>query len=546
MRRKWLIPIIATVMISMGLVSAYQSSGRLFEISKNLEIFVNLYKEINTFYVDEVDPGKLMRTGVDAMLETLDPYTNYISESQVERYRFMSEGRYHGIGALIDLVNGAFLVTEPFEDSPAYEAGLRAGDILLSVDGQPLEGKTIDELGVYLRGAPNTTFNVLVNRPGVSEPISMDITRNDIDVPNVPHYTLVDKDYAYVNLTTFTANASRNIANAIREMKRENPEFKGVILDLRDNGGGLLREAVSISNLFIPKGEEVVTTRGKVKDWDQAFNTTSNPTYEDVPVVVLVNGQSASASEIVSGVMQDLDRGVLVGQRTFGKGLVQNTKEVGYNSRVKITTAKYYIPSGRCIQSVSYSDGSPMDIPDELRGKFKTRGGRTVLDGGGVTPDVVMDPARRSPFVAHLFNEYITFDFVTEWVMGKDSIAGPEEFHFTDYDDFVKYAADRLENYRSESELALEELKESLLEEFDDKTAASEIKSLEKKIKKNTVEELERHKAEIIEELERDIVTRFHHQKGKIKYNLKADPEVKEAVSILADPARYNSILKVQ
>jgi len=546
MRKKWLLPIVATLIISMTLISAHQSSSRLFEISKNLEIFFNLYKEINTYYVDEVDPGKLMRTGVDAMLETLDPYTNYISESQVERYRFMSEGRYHGIGALIDLVNGEFVVTEPFEDSPAYDAGLRAGDILLSVDGQPLDGKTIDELGVYLRGAPNTSFNVLISRPGKTENLSLDITRNDIDVPNVPHYTLVDKDYAYVNLTTFTANASRNIANAIREMKRENPEFKGIILDLRDNGGGLLREAVSISNLFIPKGEEVVTTRGKVKDWDQSFNTTGNPTYEDTPIVILINGQSASASEIVSGVIQDLDRGVLVGQRTFGKGLVQNTKEVGYNSRVKITTAKYYIPSGRCIQSVSYADGSPMDIPDELRAQFKTRGGRTVLDGGGVTPDVVMSPPKMSPFVAHLFDSYITFDFVTEWVMGRDSIAGPEEFRFTDYDAFVKYASGRLENYRSESELALEDLKESLLLEFDDKTAASEIKSLEKKIKKNTLTELERYKAEIIEELERDIVTRYHHQKGKIKYNLKADPEVKEAVAILADPVRYKSILKVK
>jgi carboxyl-terminal processing protease len=540
-----LVPVISLVSLVV-LTGAFHSGGRLFEISKNLEIFVNLFKEINTYYVDEVDPSKIMKTGLDAMLETLDPYTNYISESQVERYRFMSEGKYHGIGALIDVVNNQFVLTEPFESSPAYKAGLRTGDILLEIDGQSLEGKNIDELGVFLRGAPNTSFKARVQRFGVKMPLDFTVTRSDIDIPNVPHYTLVDNDFAYVNLTIFTENAAGNIANAIREMKRENPQFKGIILDLRDNGGGLLREAVSISNLFIPKGEEVVSTKGKVKDWDQSFKTTGNPTYEDTPVVVLVNGQSASASEIVSGVMQDLDRGVLIGQRTFGKGLVQNTKEIGYNSRVKITTAKYYIPSGRCIQSVAYKDGEPIDIPDNERSVFKTRNGRPVLDGGGVTPDIIMTPKKKHPFVKYLFDQYITFDYVTQWASGKDSITDPENFKFTDYADFVKFASKRLEGYESESELLIKELRTSLNGEFSEDFASSDIKSLEKKVKKNIPSELERHRVAIIEEIERDIITRFYYQKGKIKYNLKTDPEVKEAVAVLKDSNRYKKILSAK
>lgn len=548
MKRRWFGSILTVSVLVISLLAFdYSRSGRLFEISKNLEIFINLYKEVNTNYVEEIDPGKLMKVGVDAMLETLDPYTNYIAESQVEQYRFMSEGRYHGIGALIDIIDGDFVVIEPFEDSPAYEADVRAGDIILKVDGTSIMGKNMDEFSALMKGAPKTEVVLTLQRPGIDTSIDATLIRSDIDVPNVPHYDLVDNDFAYVNLTTFTPNASGNIAKALRDMKRDNPDFKGVILDLRNNGGGLLQEAVRICNLFISKDMEVVSTRGKVKDWDRSFKTTSNPTYEDIPIVVLINDRSASASEIVSGVIQDYDRGVLVGKRTYGKGLVQNTKEVGYNSRVKVTTAKYYIPSGRCIQSVSYKDGEPLDIPDSLRGQFKTRAGRLVLDGGGVAPDIKMDDEISAPFIDYLVDNYIIFNYVTNWVKDKDSIESPEEFVFNDFEAFKKYALDYTKDFKPESEVLLEELKTVIEKEYNnDKSMQSSIQKLEKQIHKTALLELEKYKTQLIGKIEEDIIKRFYYQKGHIKYTLKEDPWVVEAVNVMKDKERYQKLLQIK
>ena len=548
MSRKWLYGAIMICVVAVGLSSyTLNRSGRLFEISKNLEIFINLYKEVNTNYVEDIDPSKLMKVGIDAMLETLDPFTNYIAESQVEQYRFMSEGRYHGIGALVNVINGEFVVTEPFEESPAYDAGIKAGDVILEIDGLPLVDLNMDEFSAIVKGAPNTEVAVKMRRHGNGEVYETVVVRSDIDIPNVPHFDLIDNDYAYVNLTTFTPNASGNIAKALRDMKRENPEFKGIILDLRDNGGGLLQEAVRICNLFIPKDLEVVSTRGKVKDWDRSFKTTSNPTYEDLPIVVLVNERSASASEIVSGVLQDYDRGVLIGRRTYGKGLVQNTKEVGYNSRVKVTTAKYYIPSGRCIQSVSYEDGEPLDIPDSLRGQFKTRAGRLVLDGGGVAPDILMDEDLSAPFIDFLNDSYIIFNYVTEWTQKHDSIAGPTEFVFEDFDKFKSYALKFTDDFESESEAILTELRDIIREEYgDDKSMLSSLQKLEKQLQKTAALELEKYKAVLISQIEEEIIKRYYYQKGRIKYTLKEDPWVVEATNILKDQKKYSKILEAQ
>ncbi|MCI5083427.1 MAG: S41 family peptidase, partial [Saprospiraceae bacterium] len=405
--------LVVITVLGMSTTMGGPKSDKYFEMIKNIEIFTNLYKEINTYYVDEVDPGKLMRIGLDAMMESLDPYTNYISESDIEGYRYLTEGKYNGIGARSKKMGDYITITELYKDQPADKAGLRPGDQIMEIDGNDTKGKTGDAINALLRGFPGTTVNLKVRRPGVEAPIQLTLTRGEVEVPNVPYYGMVSNDIGYISLTTFTRNAGRNVADALKALKKDNPALKGVIFDLRDNGGGLLNEAVNISNIFIPKGQVVVKTKGKVKDWDMSFRTTSTPVDTEIPLVVLINNRSASASEIVSGVMQDYDRGVLLGQRSYGKGLVQNTKDIGYNAKLKLTTAKYYIPSERCIQSVEYEDGEPVDIPDERRSKFKTQNGRTVLDGGGVKPDVTVKKPSDAGVIKSLIDQNLIFDFVT-------------------------------------------------------------------------------------------------------------------------------------
>lgn len=520
------------------------SGGRLFEISKNLELFLNVFKEVNANYVDEIDPGKLMKTGIDAMLESLDPYTNYITETQVERFRFQQDGRFHGIGAIVDLVNGQFTIIEPHKDSPAYRAGLRAGDKILAIDGKTLQGLSMDEFAAVIKGAPNTAVNLQILRSDGKTKEDISIQRSDVEVPNVPHSEIVADGIAYINLTTFTQNASENIAKAYRNLKEKSGPIKGLILDLRDNGGGLLHEAVKISNLFLPPGMEVVSTRGKIKEADQQYKTTTQPLAPDVPLVVLINEKSASASEIVSGVMQDYDRGVLIGQRTYGKGLVQNTKEVGYNSRVKVTISKYYIPSGRCIQSVEYKDGEPVQIPDSLRAVFKTRAGRKVLDGGGVAPDIPMNIQPPSPFTQFLVKNYHVFNFVTQYLNGKDLDIDPKTYKFTDYEQFSSYVLKQNPTFHTESHEILNKLKNQMQAESLMSFAESELKSLEKKLNIPIKSELERNKHELTKEIEREIITRVHYQPGKIQYNLKEDQHVIAAIQLFKQPEKYKKLLQ--
>jgi carboxyl-terminal processing protease len=518
--------------------------GRLFEISKNLELFMNVFKEVNSNYVDEIDPGKLMKTGIDAMLGTLDPYTNYISESQIERYRFEQDGIYHGIGTTIDLVDGFFTLIEPHKDSPAYRAGLKAGDKIIEVDGKKTQGLTMDEFAVILKGAVNTNITLTVLKPNSKTPEKVEVTRSEVEIANVPYSDFVADGVAYINLTTFTQNASGNISKAYKELKEKNKNLKGLILDLRNNGGGLLREAVLISNLFLPQGQEVVFTKGKMKETDQSYKTTQAPMDLDIPIVVLINGKSASASEIVSGVIQDYDRGVLIGQRTYGKGLVQNTKEVGYNSRVKITISKYYIPSGRCIQSVEYKDGEPLHIPDNQRAVFKTRAGRKVLDGGGVAPDIALNPAEKSPFTNFLSSKYHIFNYVTQYLSQKNPDVDPVSFKFLDYDDFMSYIIKLNPKFTSESHAQLTKLKETMQEEKYLAVVESEIKSIEKKLNGPLKTELEKSKHEIVREIEREIITRIHYQKGKIQYNLKEDAEVTAAIQLFNQSDKYKKLLQ--
>lgn len=533
----------ALVILMLSIATTFKTDhGKYFEISKNIEIFTNLYKEINTFYVDDLDPGKLMRTGVDAMLESLDPYTNYISESEIEGFRYITEGKYNGIGALSRKIGDYVTITELYKDQPADKASLKVGDQLVAVDGKNVVKKSTDDVNNILRGFPGTEVELTIRRPGKDGDFKINLTRDEVKVPNVPYSGMISDEVGYIALTTFTRNAGKNVASALQTLKDENPNLKGVVFDLRGNGGGLLTEAVNVSNVFIPKGELVVTTKGKVKDWDRSFKTLNKPIDQDIPLVMLINNNSASASEIVSGVIQDLDRGVLLGQRSYGKGLVQNTRDVGYNSKVKLTTAKYYIPSGRCIQGVSYEDGEPINIPDEERAKFTTRNGRTVLDGGGVKPDLKVDKDGDSDILKKLRKEFLIFDYVTEYTLKNEPIADATGFHFTKFDDFLAFLKERNFDYDTKTENLLAKLKEHADE--DGYLVESDIDILENKIITAKKNDLEKHKDVIIDLIEKEIAGRYFYQRGKIEIGLRNDLEIKEAISLLKDGSKYDSLLQ--
>ncbi len=475
MQRSKIFFVVVLILVGFAFI---ESNTKQFEISKNLEIFANLYKELNTNYVDDLDPSKLMRTGIESMLGTLDPYTNYISEADIESYRYMAEGKYDGIGARVLKMGDYVTIVEPYEEGPAMKAGLLAGDQILAVDGRDAKGKKTDEVEDILRGFPGTDVTLTMKRPGQKESWDVVVKRDEVTVKNVPHFSMLSEDIGYVVLTTFTSNAGRNVADAIQQLKNENPNMRKLVFDLRDNGGGFLREAVSISNLFIPRDEVVVTTRGKVKDRDRSFKTKESPMVPDMPVVVLTNKWTASASEIVSGVLQDLDRGVIIGQRTYGKGLVQNTVDLEYNAKLKLTTAKYYIPSGRCIQSVSYSEGEPLDIPDSERAKFKTRGGRSVLDGGGITPDVKIDDRSKSSIVSFLEKNNLIFHYVTEYYQSHPTIPEPGDFHFEEFDEFVEFVKSKNLEFKTKTETELEELQEAAKADHLEGVVQEQIKSM--------------------------------------------------------------------
>lgn len=515
--------------------------NKYFEIIKNLEIFTNAYKEINHGYVDELDPGKLMRSGMDAMLGGLDPFTNYISETDIEGYRYLYDGRYNSVGAEAKQMGDWVVITEIFEDSPAHKSGLKVGDAILTVDGQSAKGRSKDDVMAFLRGVPGTKIDLEVKRPGEGKNQRITLERGEIESQNVPHSGIVDQGIGYIYLSTFTRAAGENVANALQELKRKNPDLKGVILDLRENGGGLLNEAVNVANVFLPKGEFIVSTKGKVPEWDRSFNTLHSPIDKDIPVVVLINKMSASASEIVCGSIQDTDRGVLMGQRSYGKGLVQNTKDVGYNAKIKLTTAKYYIPSGRCIQAVRYKNGEPVHIPDSERAAFKTHNGRRVLDGGGVAPDIFLPVDTATGIVHALLDQNIIFDYATEWMLKQPKIDSIETFEFTDWDDFNRFVQSKNFEYESASEKKLKEL--STLATSENFPIGADIQAMENKIKAEKKGEMVKSKARILHEIEQELVGRVFFQRGKVRKSLKNDPEVDAAVKLLNEPAKYKSIL---
>ena len=539
---------IVVVAVAASSVILYSFVDDYFEVSKNLDIFSTLFREVNIHYVDPVDPGKLMKKGIDQMLETLDPYTNYIPESDIDDYRFMTTGQYGGIGAVIRQKGEYVAISEPYEGYPAQRADLRTGDIILEVDGKSVKGKKTEDLSKLLKGQPKTSITLLVQREGEKKPFEKTLEREEIKVKSVPYYGMITNDIGYIKLTGFTENAGQEVSDALKALKEKN-KLKGVVFDLRQNPGGLLNEAVNVSNVFVNRGQDIVSTRSKLKEMERKYKAINNAVDPDLPLAVLVNSGSASASEIVSGSLQDLDRAVIIGQRTFGKGLVQTTRPLSYNAQLKITTAKYYIPSGRCIQALDYAhrneDGSVGKIPDSLITAFKTMDGRTVYYGGGILPDVKVEPVKFSSIAASLLIKNIIFDYATHYRTIHSSIAAAKDFHLSekDFNDFKEFIADKDYDYTTKSEKTMDDLKKNSEDEKYFNDVKPEFEALKAKLTHNKKDDIEKNKEEIRQLLEEEIASRYYFQNGRIEAAFDRDNEVKKAVEVLSNPTMYSGIL---
>lgn len=542
-KTNWAIALLFT--LSVGF---YSFQDGYFEVSKNIDIFVSVYKNINTFYVDETQPGDLMKTSIDAMLNKLDPYTVYYPESDIEDYRFMTTGQYGGIGALISRKDGFVYISEPYENYPAQKAGLQAGDKILSVDGKSAVDKKTEEISSFLKGEPNTDLILRIERFGVPEPMDITVTREEIKIKDVPYYGVVEEGIGYIKLNGFTETASKEVKNALLELKEKN-QINSLIFDLRGNGGGLLNEAVNIVGLFVPRGTKVVETKGKLTEWNQSYLTKQEPIDTEINLVVLVDGGSASASEIVSGTIQDLDRGVIIGTNSFGKGLVQQTRDLKYNSKMKLTVAKYYIPSGRCIQRLDYSkkddEGHAMELPDSLRKEFTTASGREVLDGAGIEPDIKVEGIKASPILISLAQKQLIFDYATEFKFKNPSIAPAMEFELSDaqYEDFKSYLSDKDYNYSTKTETLLKKLEEAAEKEKYAEEIEADFKKLEESIFTNKSKDLDLFKDQISRYLSNEIVTRYYYQTGRIEQSLFKDEDLQEAKKVLKNSSEYSKIL---
>jgi carboxyl-terminal processing protease len=544
--RLFLLVVIVMGFARIGFAQAPQEQN--FEILKNLDIYSTLIKELNQDYVDDIKPGELTQTGIEAMLESLDPYTNFIPESQIEDYKFITTGQYGGIGALIHQQGDYVVISEPYEGSPAQKAGLKAGDRIVEINGKQAKGKSYDDVSSILKGQAGTNVDLVLMRDGETTTFSKTITREIIRIDNIPYFGMVDEHTGYIKLTGFTQNAGKEVKQAFLKLKEGN-QLEGIILDLRGNGGGLLNEAVEISNIFIDRNLEVVSTRGKQADKNRTHMTINPPVDLDIPLAVLVDGQSASASEIVAGAMQDLDRGVIIGQKTFGKGLVQNVVPLSYNAQLKITVAKYYIPSGRCIQAIDYShknkEGYFGTIPDSLIRAFKTKNGRTVYDGGGIKPDYFTKPRRFSTLASTLYGKYLIFDFANRFEREHPTIPPAGEFEVSDsvYKSFLAFISGKDYAYTTKSERALEQLKKEALREKYYDAIADEYQHLQARIESDKKADLDKYQDQVKELLKMEIVTRYYFQKGKVQSALKNDPELAQAIGLLKDREKYNSIL---
>lgn len=535
---------VAAIIIAVGFVN-----DRDFEMSKNLDIYHTLFRELSIYYVDEINPGDLVKKSIDEMLKSLDPYTVFIPESDIEDFRFMTTGQYGGIGAYIRSSDGHVVVSEPIDGSPAMLAGLKAGDLIVEIDGKDVAGYNTEKVSELLKGEPKSKVTLTVETPFTHKKRKVEIIRQKIKVKSVPYYGMVADGIGYISLSNFTENCSQEVKDALIDLKKNN-QLKGLVLDLRGNPGGLLNEAVSMSNLFVDKGNEIVSTKGKVKMWNKTYYATSDPVDTQLPLAILVNSGTASASEIVSGVVQDLDRGVIVGCRTYGKGLVQTTRDLSYNTKLKLTTAKYYIPSGRCIQALDYShrnaDGSVGKIADSLISEFKTRAGRTVYDGGGVLPDIHFEPEIMSRIAVSLYTKNLIFDYATLYNQQHQSIGKPEDFRIDDatYDDFVNFLSDKNYDYSLESEKLINELEAVVKREKYEAQVGDELEKLRTKLAHDKTKDLQTFKSEIITLLQEEIVSRYYYQVGRVKSQMTNDSTLFKAIDILTDSEAYAKLLK--
>ena len=518
-----------------------------FEISKNLEIFANVYKTLHMNYVDDVDPGKAMKTAIDAMLASMDPYTNYFPESDMEDVKMQVLGQYGGVGSLIHQEGKNIYVSEPYEGLPADKAGLKAGDRILAVNGESTEGKSTADVSSAMRGQAGTTVTLRLERDG--KEFDVTLTRAEIHLPNVSYSGMVKGNIGYIRLDEFTQDAAKNVREAFKNLKRDHPDMKGVILDLRNNGGGLMNEAVDIVNIWVKPNELVVETKGKIASRNIKSRTRMAAEDLNIPVAVLINEHSASASEIVSGSLQDLDRAVIIGDRSYGKGLVQNILPMPYNSQMKVTVSKYFIPSGRCIQAIDYSrrdeNGRAVKVPDSLKTAFKTRNGRTVYDGFGIEPDVEVEHPNSSLVTVALYNKRLFFSYATKFVREHPTIASPREFTITDdiYQDFVRFLSDKSYEYTTYTERLLEEMHKVAEDENYMDEIKQQLESLEKTFKDAKKADLMRNREDISQYLRDEILVRYYYQKGRIEGSLADDPDILKAVEVLSNPEEYNRIL---
>lgn len=541
-------PWIIIMLACLPFLVALTGESRYFEIAKNMSIYASLYKEVIQYYVDDINPNSVMEDGIKGMLGSLDPYTNYIPEDRIEDFRTQNTGEYAGIGVSTRRFDGRIFVSMVFEGFSAQKAGIKIGDEVIKINGVNLAGLTNEQIGRLLKGQSDSDLAVTVKRYGQSSPMDIQVNREKITIENVPYSGIVKGDVGYLKLTEFTPNASINIKSALKDLKKEGAEK--LIIDLRNNPGGLLVEAVNISNLFLPKGYPIVSTKGKIHENDTEYKAMFEPVDVNIPVAILINSRSASASEIVGGVFQDYDRGVLIGQKSYGKGLVQINRPLSYNSQLKVTTAKYYIPSGRCIQAIDYShrrsDGSVGKVPDSLISEFKTENGRIVFDGGGIDPDLEVDGETFPPIAAALNRQGLIFQYATIYSSDKKEIAPAREFKISDeeYTEFINWSKDQGFSFETKMEENLKELHETYKDDETLDQLNGDFKKMEDQIIQAKEQDFFTHKLIIKKLLEREIIAHYYLESGEIQASFETDPFILAALDVLNNDEKYDEILQ--